>query len=151
MKLKRITSPIHSSGYHERGSFILKGQIRQLLLSPLFPPCVLQTEHRTESCTCAGSLPSIRSEPFSTGSTSRTYPKHTPTPSPATLPAQPAAGSTAHGGAATFQLPLRPSGSPWRAGATEHARQHTEMNDCGVRGLVRTPPRKPAVCTRVKH
>lgn len=81
MKLRRITSPIHSSGYHERGSFILKGQIRQpgqLLLFPLFPPCVLQTEHQTKSRTSAGSLPSNqfpRSEPFSTGATSRTSPK----------------------------------------------------------------------------
>lgn len=38
-----------------------------------------------------------------------------------------------------------------RAGATEHVQQHTKIKDCGVRGLVRTPPRKPDICTRVKH
>lgn len=126
--------------HHERGSFILKGQIRQpgqLLLFPLFPPCVPQTEHQTKSCTCAGSLPSnqfLRSEPFSTGSTSRTDPKHTPTPSPASLPARPATGLTALWETAVFR-------SHWTCAAT-HRKE---------RGLVRAPPRKPDICPRVKH
>lgn len=88
MKLKRITSLIHSSVYHQRCCFILKDQIKQPgRLVPPVPPlpvassmCFLQTKRQTKSCTCAGTLSSKELKPvpplFFAFSTSSTYLRH---------------------------------------------------------------------------
>lgn len=136
MKLKRITSLIHSAVYHERCTFILKGQLRQPVLSFLLFLRAFCKRNIRQICTCAGSLSSKDSKTSSstalfTGSTSRTYLASTRQrchPRRTTLPARPATDLNAHWEAAVIWLPLRSFLSPslrllQPAGVTGHVQQ----------------------------